>query len=204
MVTSLKQDLFDFAIARRACRPHVFKQATIRHEPRKLIDGSLWGPNLFPAALVQAAIDAAAAANQSLRSRWNLSYKRRFQENVGASTKAGKKPKGTSQARGGGTAQYRIPKRTPPQQQQQQPQYAVLQPVPSTSRASQGQPLIVLQPSQSPAFHAPYEQASSFPGFQQPRGGGGSQRRGRGRGNSQARGRGNSQKRVRGRGNTPQ
>ena len=66
MVTSLKQDLFDFVSARRACRRHVFKHATIRHEPKKLIEGSVWGPNLFPAALVKAAIDAAASTNQTL------------------------------------------------------------------------------------------------------------------------------------------
>ena len=206
MVTSLKQDLLDFAIARRACRKHIFKYATIMHEPRRLIDGPLWGPNLFPAALVKATVDSASAVNQNLKARWNLSYKKRSQENVGAPPRAGKKSRGNPQQRGGSSAQYRIPKRPPPQQPQtqQQPQYAVFQPVPSTSQAPQGQQLFVLQPTQSPAFHAPYEQASSSFGPHQSRGGGGFQRRGKGRGTPQARGRGNFQKRGRGRGNPSQ
>ena len=202
MVTSLKQDLSDFVAARKQCRRHVFKHATIRHEPKKLIEGSVWGPNLFSATDVQAAIDAAAASNQNLRERWNLSYKRRFQEGS-ASSKSGKKAKRSPQAKGGNAGNYRIPKKPAQQQQPQQAQFAVLQTLPSTSGNPQGPPVFVLQP-QSPAFHAPYEQASSFPGFQQSRGGGGSQRRGGGRGALQARGRGSLQKRGKPRSNPQQ
>ena len=177
--------------ARNQCRGHVLKYATIRHEPKKLIEGSVWGPNLFPATEVAAAIDAAATSNQNLRERWNLSYKRRFQDSSGSS-KSGKKAKKTPQAKGGNAGNFRIPKKPAQQQQPQQAQFAVLQTLPSSSGNPQGPPVIVLQP-QSPAFHAPYEQASSFPGFQQSRGGGGSQRRGGGRGASQFRGRGGLQ-----------
>ena len=185
-------------MARRNCRRHVFLKAAIRHEPKKLIDGPVWGPNLFPASLVQVTLDSAVSANQSLKSRWNLFFKRKSQETQGSSATVVKKTK-KSLARGGGAAGYRIPKKNQPQQQ---PQFAVLTPAPSTSGAAQG--LVLLQPSQSPAFHAPYEQASSFPGYQFPRGGGGSQRRGKGRGISQARGKGNSQKRGKGRGSSHQ
>ena len=35
--------LYDFGQARRACRKFVFRAATVRHEPERLINASLWG-----------------------------------------------------------------------------------------------------------------------------------------------------------------
>ena len=183
MLTSLKHDLSDFVLARRACRRHVFKQATVRHEPRKLIDGSIWGPNLFPTALVRATLDAASLSNQSLRERWGLSYKRRNQDqsssqaNPGKRGRGGSRGRGNYQGRGNFLRGYRIPKNPQPIHQQQPQQYALYQQHPTSSRAPPAQQVFVLQP-QSPAFHAPFEQASSSQGFQQSRGRGGSQRRG--------------------------
>ena len=48
MVTSLKSDLFDFMLARKACRKHLLLTAEVRHEPTRLINGPIWGVNLFP------------------------------------------------------------------------------------------------------------------------------------------------------------
>ena len=41
MVTSLHYDLSEFILIRRRLRQHVFKAATIRHEPQRLIDGNI-------------------------------------------------------------------------------------------------------------------------------------------------------------------
>ena len=52
MVSTLRNDLSDFMQARRACRKHVFLSAEVRHEPTRLINGPIWGVNLFPTTLV--------------------------------------------------------------------------------------------------------------------------------------------------------
>ena len=201
MVSSIKQDLLDFALARRSCRQHVFKSALIKHEPMKLIDSPIWGPNLFPAQWVQDTLAAAAAANQCLRDRWGLSSKRKSQEGHGPQSKSSKKTRGGSRQKPKGSTSYKIPK--VPKQQHQHPQYAVMQPAPSTSQAAQGQAgqqYVFLQPS--PAFHMPYEQQPFH--FGQAATGRGSQRRGGSRVASQGRGKAASQRRGGGRGSAPQ
>ena len=45
MTAALRYDLNDFAIARKACREHVLKEAQIRHEINRLINSSIWGVN---------------------------------------------------------------------------------------------------------------------------------------------------------------
>ena len=69
MVTSLKNDLADFVQARRTCHKHVLLTTEVRHEPTCLINGPIWGVNLFPTTLVREAIDNASKLNLSLR-RW--------------------------------------------------------------------------------------------------------------------------------------
>ena len=69
MVCSLRHDLFDFMQARRACRKHVFQAAEVCHEPTCLINGPIWGVNLFPTDLVKEAIENASKLNLSLRNR---------------------------------------------------------------------------------------------------------------------------------------
>ena len=76
MVTTLKQDLLDFGIARRACRSHVFRHASLKHEPQKLVNSLIRGPSLFPEAGIVQTIPRAAATGQSLRYRRGLSPKR--------------------------------------------------------------------------------------------------------------------------------
>ena len=44
--------LFRFGEARKACRKVIISAATVRHEPDRLINSSVWGESLFPAALV--------------------------------------------------------------------------------------------------------------------------------------------------------
>ena len=112
MVSSLHQDIMDFGLARRTCRRHIFRHAAIMHEPLSLIDSSLWGPSLFPAQLVRDTLEKAAAANQSLRDRLGLSFKRKSQDDASSKSKTSKKKKGSSQQKGSNTSQYRIPKLT--------------------------------------------------------------------------------------------
>ena len=185
------QVLLDFALARKKCRTYVFKYASIRHEPIQLIDSSWWGPNFFPAALVDQTLERTAQVNRSLRGRWGLSAKRK--SDVSSSNKSSKRKQSSSQRRGTGTAQYRILKRPHPQQP---PMYA--QPGPSTSQAAYAIPPPM--PYHSPAYQMPYEQDHSLQ--QQGTRGRGCQRRGKGRGNPRQRG--NSQRRGAGRGHPTQ
>ncbi|XP_068200581.1 uncharacterized protein [Palaemon carinicauda] len=73
---SLYYDLYDFATAKRKCRKHVLAEATIRHEPNKLIRSSCWGSNLIPEDLVEEVLAEATRVNQSLKARWGLTPKR--------------------------------------------------------------------------------------------------------------------------------
>ena len=123
MVQSLRQDLADFALARRRCRKHVLRNAMIRHEPTKLINGIIWGINLFPNDLVRETIDAATSANQSLRTRWDLSFKRKSQED------SGPQPKNNPRKKQRPNYNYRFNKA--------QNQHSVMVSVPSSSHQAQ-------------------------------------------------------------------
>ena len=87
MVTSLRKDMTDFMLIRKACRKHLFLSAEVRHEPTRLINGPVWGVNLFPTELVREAIDNAAKLNLSLRRRWGMFEKRKFTEGAGPQPK---------------------------------------------------------------------------------------------------------------------
>ena len=64
--------LFRFGEARKACRKYIFSAATIRHEPDRLNNSSVWGESLFPAALVAEVAQNAANADKSLMSKWGM------------------------------------------------------------------------------------------------------------------------------------
>ena len=99
MCASLRKDLTDFMLVRKACRKHLFLTATVRHEPTKLINAPVWGVPLFPPAMVQEAIDNAAKMNLSLRRRWGMFEKRKYTEGSGPQpkNKRFKKDKGNQQ-----------------------------------------------------------------------------------------------------------
>ena len=44
----------------------------MRHEPRRLIDSSMWGASLFPSVLVKEVMAKAASENKSLAVKWDL------------------------------------------------------------------------------------------------------------------------------------
>ena len=71
------KDLHAFYLARRACREHTLAAATIRHEPKKLIDSNIWGKDLFPQKEVKEVMDRAAQENKSLLQKWGI-FKRKF------------------------------------------------------------------------------------------------------------------------------
>ncbi|XP_064111315.1 translation initiation factor IF-2, mitochondrial-like [Macrobrachium nipponense] len=79
LLLTLQSDAYDFAVARRNCRKHVLSEATIRHEPNKLIKASIWGPDLFPEDIVNSVLGEAARVNQSLKVRWGLMPKRKYE-----------------------------------------------------------------------------------------------------------------------------
>ena len=87
MCASLRKDLTDFLLVRKACRKHLFLTATVRHEPTKLINAPVWGVPLFPPDMVKEAIDNAAKMNLSLRSRWGMFEKRKYTEGSGPQPK---------------------------------------------------------------------------------------------------------------------
>ena len=199
MVPLLRQDLSDFALARRNCRKHVLKHASIRHEPSMLINGSIWGKGLFPEDKVKKVIDNATQSSQNLRTRWNLPlHKRKFQEGTAPQTKNSPHKKFKGQ-------QYRIPKF-----QQQRAYMVPVSPQGHHLREGQRRQLFLLNPQQSPAFNPAYEGSASFrqhgPGpMSQARGARGIRGRGTGRGNQQVRGRARQQRsRGVGRGTTSQ
>ena len=87
MCASLRKDLTDFMLVRKACRKHLFLTATVRHEPTKLINAPVWGVPLFPPDMVQEAVDNAAKMNLSLRRRWGMFEKRKYTEGSGPQPK---------------------------------------------------------------------------------------------------------------------
>ena len=149
--SSLRYDAFAFGEARRKCRKHVFQNARIRHEPAKLINGPIFGANLFPNHLVQEAIEAASRANQSLRTRWDLPLKRKYTEGHGPQTK-------NRDTHWSKRSSFKVPK---------VPQ-AAPQVIPVSATAP-GPSQYVLLPtfSQSPVYSQTYERPSTFrpPGF---------------------------------------
>ena len=181
MLPSFRQDLTDFGIARRNCRKHILQYARVRHEPTRLINSPLWGPNLFPKAIVAEVIHTASQSNTSLRTRWDMPFKRKSQESVGPQPKNKR-----------ANVQY-LPNI-------QQPQQAMVVPVSPSGQpiqGLQGQQFVVLNTQPSPAYNRKYEKQNfRNPGFQGNRGGrggqwrGGNQRRGQGRGQSRGGGRG--------------
>ena len=157
MVTSLRNDMTEFMLIRKACRKHLFLTAEVRHESTRLINGPIWGVNLFSTDLVREAIDNAAKLNLSLRRRWGMQEKRKFTEGSGPQPKNKRFRKGS----------FRSPKPQQPQAQDQK-----------------GQQMTAASSSQSPAFNPVYEsQSNSFrmAGFVHNRGGRGRAGRGRGR-----------------------
>ncbi|XP_064078898.1 uncharacterized protein LOC135196208 isoform X2 [Macrobrachium nipponense] len=98
LLGTFQHDLFDFAVARRACRKFVLRPATIRHEPNKLIKSSIWGPSLFPEDLVAQVTQETVRVNQTLATRWALKFKRPADPSP-ASTQKAKRPKKFQQRR---------------------------------------------------------------------------------------------------------
>ena len=90
LVANLLHDLYDFYMARRACRKHVLDNATIRHEPLRLINGSIWGASLFPPPLVEEVMKNAVSHNQNIRTRWGMD-KRKYTEGFGPQPKSSKR-----------------------------------------------------------------------------------------------------------------
>ena len=62
----------EFGDARRACRTFVFKQATVRQEPDRLIESSIWGEFLFPEDLVKEVKDEACKQEKALLRKWGF------------------------------------------------------------------------------------------------------------------------------------
>ena len=138
--------------------------------------------NFFPNALAREAIEAATRSNQSLRTRWDLSFKRKSQEG------SGPQPKNQAKKKPRPNCGYKIPKF-----QQQQPAIMVPMTPPGESiQGPQGQQFVVLSPQQSPAFNPSYESTPfRSPGSSEhSRGGRGGRQRGNFRGNQRGRGRG--------------
>ena len=168
---TVTQDLHAFAMARRALRKHIFEHAKVRHEPNRLINSSLWGESLFPPEVVRDALDGAEKANQSLRTRWGLSFGSNQQQKRKSSPGSGPQPKGSAYKRfklNMLRAQMALP--PPPASFNVPPP-----PLPSYTRAP-------AQPTPSPAHNPYFEQGHS--GFRQGQsyGGQGYNRGGRGRG----------------------
>ena len=188
MVASLRHDLLDFVLARRACRRHVLQFAKVRHEPTRLIDGPVWGRELFPAALVKEAVEAATRASQSLRARWDLSsFKRKSQEGSGAQPK--------NRKRFCSSSNYKIPKLPQAQATMMLPCSMDGQPIPGAS----GIPYVPMQvPQQSPVNNQHYQRSkfrnAGYSASATGGRGGESQTRGKGLGHHQPRERGGHSK----------
>lgn len=185
-LATFQLDLHEFVMARLECRKFIFADATIRHEPNKLIKSSIWGPNLFPEGEVTSVMSEATRANQSLRARWGIpTYKRKTPESAGPQTRGGKR--------------FRRHKRPHQAMVQAVPVSAVAQP--STSK-SQPQQYVLVQPAapsyvSSPAYNPTYEGRGFFHGLNRVARGGRGKAPYRGKSNTTPRGRG------RGRGNKP-
>ena len=69
---SFAKALFRFGEARRTCRKLVFASATVKHEPERLINSSIWGESLFPDTILKEIRDNAAKADKSLMAKWGM------------------------------------------------------------------------------------------------------------------------------------
>ncbi|XP_064109595.1 uncharacterized protein LOC135217560 [Macrobrachium nipponense] len=81
LLHTMQCDFYDFVIARCNCRKHVLAEATIRHEPNKIIASSIWGTDLFPTPVVDEVLYEASKVNQSLRVRVNANNHGNSNEN---------------------------------------------------------------------------------------------------------------------------
>ena len=95
------QDLVDYIEAKRNCRLHVLKPATIRIEPSKLIDASIWGEDLFPKEVVQEVKENAAKAAQSLAVRWGIPLSAQTKRKAEQESRASPTPKKARSSRKG-------------------------------------------------------------------------------------------------------
>ncbi|XP_066955826.1 uncharacterized protein [Macrobrachium rosenbergii] len=162
LLASFQSDLYDFVVARQNCRKHISADATIRHEPNRLMKSSIWGPNLFPEDEVNNVLAEATRANQSLRSRWGLPFKRKSSETSGPQPKERKRFRRFQSYR---KPQAQTVLQTVPVSQIGQP---------STSKAQPQQQYVLMQPAQqasappafvtSPAFNASFENQGAFRG----------------------------------------
>ncbi|XP_068226592.1 uncharacterized protein [Palaemon carinicauda] len=182
---SLYFDLYDFAIAKRRCRKHVLAEATIRHEPNKLIRSSCWGSNLFPEDLVEEVLAEATRVNQSLKARWGLTPKRKYDP-------ANYQARGRKKLRPYTSTQFRQQQSSSSVFRQPLPPSPAAPAQPSTSQApsSDDYVTVLLPKSQlpgasttSPAFNQSYEAQGSSQSYNRGRGyhRGSNQNRGRGR-----------------------
>ena len=207
---TLVRDMHSFTAARRECRKHVLKRATIRHEPDRLINSSPWGEGLFPKKMVDEVMTIVRRDNASVLTRWSVSAlpeetlaqpagtqkkKKRKNRNFSQIQKA-KRAKLLAQANAQGqgspqTSQYQgyIPYSqailcaAPPSGQYGAPvqTVSVLPPPPNSAPVSVASAGYSGSPLAQGSFHA----RGSHPGYGRPRG----QRRGHG-GRSGGRGRG--------------
>ncbi|XP_068249701.1 uncharacterized protein [Palaemon carinicauda] len=183
-------DAYNFAVARCRCRKHVLSEASIRHEPNKLITAPIWGPDLFPEDMVNCVLSEAARVNQSLKVRWGLMPKRKF-EPSSSQTRGRKRPRNFQSFHGQQTQQVvqtiPVPQGSQPSTLKAQPQqqYVWVTPQPH-------QQVATTSFTPSPAFNHTYEAQGVFHGYN--RNARGSRARGvfrnRGRGRAYSRGRG--------------
>ncbi|XP_068229053.1 LOW QUALITY PROTEIN: uncharacterized protein [Palaemon carinicauda] len=189
LLHTLQCDAYNFAVARHNCRKHVLAEASIRHEPNRLIKASIWGADLFPGDMVNSVLVEAARVNQSLRVRWGLIPKRKF-ELTRTQSRGRKKPRKFQSFQG---PQAQAVVQAMPVSQMSQP---------STSKAQPQQQYVwVSQPPQqsiattpftaSPAYNPSFETQGVFHGYNshargsrargafRHRGSGGASRRGR-------------------------
>ena len=167
----LKDDLYAFGMARRACRKHVLRNAKVRHEPSKLIDASIWGKDLFPEDVVSEVRAQAMRESKTLIEKWDATVKRQQQGQGGRFSKKRKS-----------RPAKKYPQRQQQQQQQQQ-QHQQQQQNPQPQGTSQ---------QQSPAFVSKREEKKSSynprrgKGKQPFRGGRGGKGKGKNTGSSQS------------------
>ena len=181
-LTTPRFDFTAFATARRTCRRHVLTCARTRHEPEKLIKGSLWGKDLFPSDMVRDSIQDAEKAGKSLKDCWGIyiSQKRKSQDFRGPQPKNlhHKKPRLSQPPVG----------RLPKVQTSQVPTFMLPMVPQNPGNSGQVQPMVLMS-QQSPAFNSRYESQPFQSGKYNAGGSGFDIRGGRGRGRG-GRGRG--------------
>ncbi|XP_068239318.1 uncharacterized protein [Palaemon carinicauda] len=86
-MATLVKDMYAFVKARRGCREHVFVNATVKHEPRKLIISCIWDKDLSPKEVVQEVVAKATPENRNLLQKWGMSSKRKSSSDAGPQPK---------------------------------------------------------------------------------------------------------------------